>query len=59
MRYSIDNRNHFIVCITPLVVFLTACVLADTQVHYNFINNTVFVPRNVVLRDFLGKNVVV
>ncbi len=34
-----------------------ASVMADTQIHYNFINNTVSVSRNVVL--FLGKNVVV
>ncbi len=30
--------------------------MADIQIHYNFINNTVFVSHNVVLR---GDNVVV
>ncbi len=46
--------NHpalrFTVCITPLAVFLTASVMADAQIHYNFINNTVFVLRTVDFR---------
>ncbi len=45
------NSNRFTVCITPLVVFLTGSVMADAQIHYDFINKTVFVSRNVVLRE--------
>ncbi len=44
------HRNHFTVCITPLAVFLTVSVMADAKIHYNFINNTVFVLWNVALR---------
>ncbi len=48
----ITELQPFTICITLLVVFLTASVVADAQIHYNFINNTVFVSRNVVLRVF-------
>ncbi len=41
VRYSSDNRTPT-VCITRLAVFLTASVMADIQIHYNFINNIVF-----------------
>ncbi len=44
IRVQQNSHSRFTVCITPLVevaVFLTASVMADTQIHYNFKNNTV------------------
>lgn len=37
--------------------FLTVSVIADTKIHYHFRNTVVVLP-NVVLRFFLGDNVV-
>ncbi len=36
----------------PFVVFLTGSVIVDAQIHCNLKNNTVFVSRNIVLKDF-------
>ncbi len=49
-----NSNSRFTVCncITPLVVLLTASVMADAQIQYHFINITVFVSRNVVLTSF-------
>ncbi len=49
------NCNSFTVCITPLAAFLAASVMADARIHYDFINNTVFVSRNVVFRVFKAR----
>ncbi len=55
MRYSSDTRapTIFTVCITPLAVFLTTEVMAVTQIHYNFTNNTVM---ESSLESCLGEN---
>ncbi len=55
MHYSSDNRAPFI-RITLLEVFLTVSDMADAHIHYNCINNTVFVTKNVALGVmFCGK----
>ncbi len=50
VQYSSHNRTPA-VRIAPLAVYLTERVMADTQIHYCFINNTVFVSWNVILKD--------
>ncbi len=57
IRVQQNSNNRFIVCncislLAEIAVFLTASVMADTQIHYHFKNNTVFVSWNVVLRVF-------